>query len=175
MRQRPVSILIFGILNIGYGLFSLGMVLLNLASSHLSPKGNPVAAAMKSDPTMATWTSLSTPLSVALGLALMAFGIGLLLLKNWARLGSIVWSVIDIVFVVVGSMVVWPVMQRAMDQIPNVPHGMVEGFLMFGMVLGVVLGLAYPAVLFFFMTRSNVIDACQPEQPQPEQPPPPAV
>jgi hypothetical protein len=83
--------------------------------------------------------------------------------KNWARIGSMVYAGIDIVLVVVGSMVVWPVTQRAMAQLPNVPQGMVQGIAMVSMVVGVIIGLAYPAILLFFMTRTNVIEACQPE------------
>jgi hypothetical protein len=171
MRQRPMSVLIFGILNICYGLFKLGMLLLSTVMSQIGPKGNPVAAAMKSDPTMAAWTKFSMVSGVSLGLALVAFGIGLLLLKNWARVGSIVYSMIDIVLVVIGSMLIWPITQRAMEQLPNVPHGMVEGIAMVSLVLGIIIGLAYPALLLFFMTRTNVIEACQPEQPPPPQQP----
>jgi hypothetical protein len=159
-----MSVLIFGILNIGYGLFKMGMLLLSAVMSRLTPNGNPVTAAMKSDPTLAARTKFSMISGVTLGLALMAFGIGLLLLKNWARLGSMVYAVIDIVLVVVGSMVVWPITRRAMEQMPNMPQGMMEALAMFGMVIGLIFGLAYPALLLFFMTRDNVIEACQPEQ-----------
>jgi hypothetical protein len=109
-------------------------------------------------------------LGVFLGFALVALGIGLLLLKNWARLGSIFWAVIEIVLVVVGSIIVWPVTQRAMEQMPNMPHGMVAGLASIGLVIELIIGLAYPALVLFFMTRDNVIEACQPELP----PPPPA-
>jgi hypothetical protein len=168
MKERPMSVLIFGILNIGYGLFKLGMLALSTVMSHIGQAGNPVAAAMKSDPTMVAWTKFSIISGVSLGLLLMVFGIGLLLCKNWARLGSMVYSLIDIVLVVVGSVVVWPITQRAMEQMPNVPHGMIAGFAMIGMVIGLIFGLAYPVILLFFMTRPNVIDACQPA----ESPPP---
>jgi hypothetical protein len=166
-----MTLLIFGILNIGYGLFKLAGLLLAALMASVSPKANPVAAAMKSDPTMVAWTKFATPVGATLGLALIAFGIGLILMKNWARLGSIIYSMIDIVLVVVGSIVVWPITQRAMEQIPNMPHGMVEGFATIGLVFGVLFGLAYPAVLLFFMTRTNVIEACQPEEPAPQPPP----
>jgi len=161
-----MSVLIFGILNIGYGLLKLGMILLNVAMSHMSSmKANPVADYMKSDPTMVAWTKFGTVSGAILGVALIALGIGLLLMKNWARLGSIVYSIIDIFMVVIGSIVVWPVMQRAMEQLPkNVPQGMVQGIAMVSMVVGIIFTLAYPALLLFFMTRTNVIEACQPEQ-----------
>lgn len=170
MRQRPMSLLIFGILNIGYALFKLAGTALTVVMSHVGSQGNPVAEAMKKDPTLATWTKFSLPLTVVLGLALLAFGIGLLFSKDWARLGSIVWSVLEIVIVIFGTLLVWPVMQRAMAQMPNMPHGMVEGFATIGLVIGLVFGLAYPALVLFYMTRDNVIEACQPELPGQEPP-----
>jgi hypothetical protein len=166
MKERPMSVLIFGILNIGYGIFKMGMLALSVAMSHLSPKGNPVADAMKSDPTMAAWTKFSMVSGVTIGLALIVLGIGLILMKNWARLGSMVYSMIDIVLVVIGTMLVWPITLRAMEQMPNVPHGMVEAIATVSMVFGILLGLAYPALLLFFMTRPNVIEACQGEPPE---------
>jgi hypothetical protein len=165
MKQRPMSVLIFGILNIGYGLFNLAAVVLGVVMSRLGPSGNPVADAMKTDPTMAAWNKVAMPLGVILALALIAFGIGLLLSKNWARLGSIVWSVFEIFLKVIGSIMAWPITQRALQQMPNMPRGpMVLGVAKIFMVLGIIVFLAYPAVLLFFMTRDNVIDACQPEQ-----------
>jgi hypothetical protein len=95
----------------------------------------------------------------------LAFGVGLLLLKNWARIGSIVYAIIAIVYVPIGSLVMWPFTKRMMEQTPGAPPGMMAGFALIGLVLGIIFGLAYPVVLIFFMTRSNVIEACQPEPP----------
>jgi hypothetical protein len=33
------------------------------------------------------------------------------------------------------------------------------------MVIGIFLGLIYPVLLLFFMTRTNVIEACERQQP----------
>jgi hypothetical protein len=41
---------------------------------------------------------------------------------------------------------------------------MVVGVAKIFMVVGIIIFLAYPALLMFFMTRDNVIDACQPDQ-----------
>jgi hypothetical protein len=160
-----MSVLIFGILNIGFALLKLGAPLFSLAMSKIKMPGNSAVSAMTSDPAFVALTKFNLWVGVVLGLALLAFGIGLLLLQNWARLGSIVYSIIDIVLVVVVSMVTWPFTKRMMEQMPNVSPGMVAGFAMIGMALGIILGLAYPVLLLFFMTRPNVIEACQPEQP----------
>jgi hypothetical protein len=158
-----MSTLIFGILNIGYGLFKLAGLAFAAFMSHVKMPGNANIPSINNDPTFIAWSKFAFPLGAALGLALIAFGIGLLLLKNWARLGSIVYSVIDIVLVVAGTMIMWPVTQRMMEHVPNVPHGMVEGIASISLVFQLIFGLAYPSLLLFFMTRDNVIDACQSE------------
>ncbi len=165
MNERPISTLIFGILNIGFGLWKLAAPLLAMALSKLKLPGNSAMAGMATDPTYVAVTKFSMWAGTILGVALLAFGIGLLLLQNWARLGSIVYSVVDIVLVLVVSMVMWPLTKRMMEQMPGVPPGMMAGFAMVGLVLGLLFSLAYPALLLFFMTRGDVIEACQRQQP----------
>jgi hypothetical protein len=166
-----MSTLIFGILNLGYALLNLGGPLLAKAMSNLKLPANSPVAAMKSDPAYIAWTNFNLVVGVVLGLSLLTFGIGLLLLKNWARIGSIIYAVIAIVFVLFGSVVSWPFTKRMMEQTPGVPQGMMAGFAMMGLVLGIIIGLAYPSLLLFFMTRQNVIEACQPEPPAGSEPP----
>jgi hypothetical protein len=165
MNQRPISTLIFGILNIGLGLLKLIWPLVAAALAHLKLGGHSSMAALQSDPTYIALTKLATWTGVIFGVALLAFGIGLLLLQNWARLGSIVYAVVDIVFVLITSMLMWPITKRMLEQMPNVPPGMMAGFAMIGMVIGIFLGLIYPVLLLFFMTRTNVIEACERQQP----------
>jgi hypothetical protein len=178
MRQRPMSTLIFGILNIGFGLWQLvAAPLFALFQSRIqgamakSNTPNPMLA-LQSDPSYAALTKYRLEVGAVLGVALLVLGIGLLLLKNWARLGSIIFALIDIVVVLVIIMISWPITMRLMQQMPNVPPGMAQGFAMIGLALQLVFGLAYPALLLFFMTRTNVIEACQQEQePPPAQEP----
>jgi len=167
-----MSTLIFGIINICFGIMKLGGPLAAKVVSNLKLPGNAGLAALKSDPDYIAWTNISLALGVVLGLALLAFGIGLLLLKNWARVGSIVYAVIDIVLVPIGAVVGWRFMGRMALQTPGAPAGLVQGFAVIGLAVGIIIGLAYPVLLLFFMTRPNVIEACQPEQP--EQPVAPA-
>jgi ABC-type sulfate transport system permease component len=160
-----MSTLIFGILNIGFALMKLVAPLVYMAVASLKLPGNAGLAALRSDPVFAAWTKFSMCVGVAMGLALLAFGIGLLLLKNWARIGSMVYSVIDIIFVLVGSVVGLSFTQHVMQQVQGAPPAFMAGFAVICSVIGVVIGLVYPALLLFFMTRANVIEACQPEQP----------
>src|SRR5580700_10018310 len=119
MRQRPMATLIFGILNLGYALMNLAGPLIAKLMSTIKLPGNSPLAAMKSDPTYIAWTNFNMVLSMALGLGLLAFGVGLLLLKNWARIGSIVYAVIAIIYVPLGSLVMWPFTKRMMEQTPG--------------------------------------------------------
>lgn len=166
MRQRPVSVLIFGILNIGFGL--LGLV------RPLFPTSRALEV-VKADPDFVKWTDFNTMTGAVFGAALLAFGIGLLLLQNWARLGSVIYAIIAIVYVPITSMVGWPYMKQMIEhqmmqaQKQAVSPGMIQGIAMIGLIIGLIFGLAYPVLLLIFMTRSKAIEACQsqPEQPAP--------
>jgi len=169
MRQRPVAITIFAILNLAFGLWDLISPLGALALRKIKLPGQESLAALMSDPSYVAWTNFGMAVGVVSGLALLAFGAGLLLCKNWARLGSIVYAVFKCAYVVVAIMVAWrfvvPVMTQ---QMRGVPQGIVAVAMTIGFGFGLLFGLAYPVLLLIFMTRRNVMEACQPE-------PPPAV
>jgi len=169
MNERPISTLIFGILNIAFGLWDLASPLLAALFAHLKFSSQASVSALQSDPAYVALTKFSVWTSVVFGVALVAFGIGLLLLKNWARLGSIVFAVVDIVFVAVGSVLGWSFMkvavEQAMAQAHGAPVGLIQGMATLVFVLTLIIRLAYPALLLLFMTRANVIEACQRTQP----------
>jgi hypothetical protein len=162
-----MSTLIFGILNIGLAVINAVALLMNLVTSHLKLPTNPGLEAVKSDPTFAALTRFGLGAGVVFGSALLAFGIGLLLLKNWARLGSIIYAVIAMVYTPVVSLMMWPYTKRMMEQTPNMPPGMASGMAMLVLMFTLLFGMGYAALLLFFMTRTNVIEACQAQQPPP--------
>jgi hypothetical protein len=170
MKERPISTLIFGILNIGLGSLKLIWPLVAAALAHLKSSSQSSMTLLQNDPTLAALSKFNTWMGVAMGLAMLAFGIGLLLLQNWARIGSIVYAVIAIVLVLGGSIVAWPITERlvgqmAAQQAAGTPAGLVQGLTMLFFVLGILVGLAYPVLLLFFMTRASVIEACQRQEP----------
>ena len=93
MRERPVSVTIFGILNIGFGLLGLvGLLTQNLFESFATQAPNPSLSSimafldeMNKNPTFILWRNISVPLEGLASLVLLVSGIGLILLKNWAR------------------------------------------------------------------------------------------
>lgn len=175
MRERPVSVTLFGILNIGFGLLGLGWALLSkllegFDSAHsgasLSPYFSTMAAiwdAIGKDPAFAVWNQISFPLDIAAGVALTAAGLGLLLLKNWSRLVCNAWAVYTIVSVFVNLAVLFVALYRVLS---GALHSSGTGDVALVLALaaiGAALTLAYPILLLYFMARPKVLQAFQPE------------
>lgn len=170
--QRPVSVNVFGILNIVFALFgvfgAIGTISLFSATDVSS---NPVVRIMLENPTYAAWLKLTIPLGLLASVVLLATGIGLLLLKSWARKLSIAYAVYAIVFAIIGTVVnfmflVRPLLAEAQRSQGPEAAGAIGGAI--GGIIGGCLGLVYPILLIIFMTRPKVIAAFQ----QPAPPPP---
>ncbi len=160
-----MSVTIFGILNIGFAVFGVGGLLMSRLMLHAKLPGNPLLKSMQSDPAYASWTNAVTVFGLVFALILVAAGIGLLLAQNWARILSIVYAIIDIVYVLVGAVVNYHFMQAMTGQMPGVSSGMMAVFTAVGSVFGVIFGLAYPVLLLIFMTRPKIVAFFEPEQP----------
>ncbi|HUD48040.1 MAG TPA: hypothetical protein VMR33_14505 [Candidatus Baltobacteraceae bacterium] len=157
MRQRPISVTVFGILNIGFALFTFAGLLLAGLGTLLKHSGNPALNALGPD---TAWTHFRFAISVFFGIVLTVSGIGLLLLQNWARVLAILYSVLQILFVMADAVFSQRLMMQAItSQVHGVPPAVVEliGNLIFA--IGIVIGLAYPVLLLIFMTRPKIIDA----------------
>jgi hypothetical protein len=165
MRQRPVAIIIFGLLNLGFGLLDLASPFFVLAVRKIKVPGQSTLTALYADPSYIAWLNVSLAVGVAAGVALLAFGVGLLLAKNWARIGSIVFALFYSAFAVVSSVATWHFMQSGTGQLPGMPPGLAAAIRIVAPVFSLVYALAYPVLLLIFMTRPNVIAACQPEPP----------
>lgn len=160
--QRPVSVTVFGILNIVFAAWAIcGSVFSSviLAAQAGAGQQNPVLKVMEDDPFLSTWMKVSMPLALAGGVALLAAGIGLLLLKEWARKLSIGYAVYAIVMALVGVAInLIFVMPRLTQQLGGAKGPEAVGA-QIGMVAGIaggIVGLIYPALLLYFMTRPHV-------------------
>src|ERR1700678_2829107 len=144
MRQRPISVIIFGILNIGYALFGYVGILIASAMAHMATGANPFLQAMNSNPNYAIWKSINTGFVVIGGTILLAAGVGLLLLQNWARVISIVWGILDIIFALAGSFFTFHFMQPFATQakVPPAAAGIMQAMMTVGFVFGLVVALA---------------------------------
>jgi hypothetical protein len=169
MRDRPISVMIFGILNIGFGFFGMVEVLLsklfeNFGSTADSPQVNSIVAffgALQNDPAYILWNRITQPLNFVVGAVLVASGIGLLLLKNWARLTSIGFGIYKVAFVVFNAVVLVVALRHILAKsFENSGAGVIIMLVAVG-VFAAILTLVYPALLLFFMTRPKLVQAFQ--------------
>jgi len=161
MQQRPISITVFGVLNIGYAAWKILGLLLTAVMMRMKLPGNSPLAAMKMDPFLTTWGHINMAITVVFGIVLIASGIGLLLLRNWARILAVVYSVLELILVLVGGVISYPMVMKsiATTQVPGAPAGLIGAVAQFSFVMGIALSLAYPALLLIFMTRPKIIEA----------------
>jgi hypothetical protein len=173
MRERPVSVTIFGILNIGFGAFALlGLLSQGAMDSFATQSSNPsfssvlaVLDEMNKNPNYLLWKHISTPLAAVGAVALLASGIGLMMLKNWGRITSIVYGICKIIFdltnVIVLYLVLGDTIMKAFQKLPSIVLPLVACFA----VVGILLSLTYPALLLFFLTRPKCVAAFQAQPP----------
>src|ERR1035441_3398676 len=77
MRQRPVSVTIFGILNIGFGMLNAVSLLISMVVlSRTNMAGNPILKQLYDNPQYVAWTKISMPLGGIAAVVLLAAGIG---------------------------------------------------------------------------------------------------
>jgi len=164
--KRPVSTLVFGILNLvfaAWGLLALAMMAAMMFSSAPGAAGNPVIKLMQDSPGYMLFMKASAILGLAAIIVLALAGVGLLLLKNWGRQLSIVYAVYGIFATIVGfavnySFVTAPLLEKA----STMPSGPEKAALLggaYGGLIGGCAGLIYPIILLIFMFRPNVVAA----------------
>ena len=145
MRQRPISVTIFGILNIGLAMLGLIGVLISAFSPGANMMGSSGMGQMLKDPHYVAWTKIATPLDAIAAVALLAAGIGLLLMQNWGRIVSLIHAVFTILFSMASFLVV-------LTARPPV-------ILLIASLMVSILSLVYPILLLIFMTRPKVVSA----------------
>lgn len=159
--QRPKSATVFGILNIAFAAMGfVGMiftvVMLRVAAS------TQTAQLIKQSPVLAAWTKFTLPLGFISMIVLLIAGIGLLMMKNWGRILSIIYAVYALVFGLIGMVITFlfmlmPMIEKAQQTSGPESIGMVAGAI--GGMVGSVIALAYPVLLLIFMTRPKLIEA----------------
>lgn len=163
--QRPTSVIVLGILNFVFAALGIiGLVasfaLLNLPAN----SDNPIIQFIHLCPDYAVWLKICIPLGL-LGCALpLASGVGLLSLKPWARLLSIVYAIYAMVFCVGGMLINLVLMdqpmlgpapqQRAFETVAAI-GGPISG------TIGGLFLLIYPLVLLVFMLQPKMVATFQ--------------
>jgi hypothetical protein len=160
--QRPVSVTVFGILNIVFAAWAIcGTVFTGVILFAGGPgaQQNPMLKIMEDDPFLSVWTRVSIPLAVAAGGALLAAGIGLLLLKEWGRKLSIGYAIYAIVMGLFGLAInlifVFPRLMNVAGAARG-PDALGARIGAMAGLIGGIVGFVYPALLWYFMTRPHV-------------------
>ena len=165
LMTRPTSVTVFGILNIVFAVFGVFGIIATLAMFKLAAgTGNPALQIMQDNPDFAAWIKLSIPLGLLSSIALLAAGIGLLLMKSWARKLSLGYAIYAIVLSIVGMVInyLWmirPMMEKAAQQQGPEAAGAIGGII--GGLAGGCFSLIYPILLLIFMSRPKVVAAFQ--------------
>ena len=94
--------MLFGILNIGFGLLGLLVALVVMVIlPRMNTANNPILAQMHDSPLM----KITMPLDAVANVGLVVAGCGLLLSKNWGRIISITYGIYAILEAVVAGIV----------------------------------------------------------------------
>ena len=96
------------------------------------------------------------------GLLLVAAGVGLLLLKNWARLASIGCGIYKIAFAMLNLAVLCLALREILAKALQGAGAVVLVILGLAGFVGAILTLAYPVLLIWFLTRPKAVLAFQP-------------
>jgi hypothetical protein len=165
--KRPTAITVFAVLNIGFAALGFfGILFSAVMFRAMRDSGNPVFQIMRDNPSYAAWVKISIPISLLSSLVLLASGIGLWLMKNWARKLAIADALFSLGFGLVGQVMnffylVQPLMEQASHKRGPEAFGAAGGAV--GGVIGGCFGMIYPIVLLIFMLRPTLVAAFQPE------------
>lgn len=171
---KPVSLTVFGIINIVWGALGLcGFVGTGVQYFVLSAQQqqapNPVFDLMRDNATYFGYMMASMVLGFFATIALITGGIGLLNGKMYGRTLSIAYALYAIVFGILGIVFnLLFLITPMMEQLGNVPQGpqrtgAMAGFI--GVTVGSGLcGLIYPIVLLIFMMRAPIVNYLRSQQ-----------
>ena len=147
---KPTSVTVFGVLNIVFGGLGLLCTPFNKAIVLVS-----IQKTMGVTAAYIAWNIFATIVGFGFSIWLLILGIGLLMMKRWARRGSVIYASANIVwaFVLMGINIAalslgWVTM----------PDSQMAGFIG-GTCGGVCGGLIYPILLLIFMLTPKVKQA----------------
>lgn len=158
--QRPVSIIVFGILNLAFAALTVVGLIASFGLLSLPDKSdNPIIQFIHLCPDYAVWLKSCIPLGLVNCALALASGFGLLFLTRWGRLVSVAYAIYAIAFYV-GAMLMnlafmdQPMLgqapqQRAFDTIAAI-GGPISG------TIGAFFLLVYPLALLVFMLKPKM-------------------
>lgn len=125
---------------------------------------DPAAKIMREVPGYASYNMAMAWFSAAAGLALLVSGVGLLKLRQWARKLSIIYAVVQFVLVPASAVITFG---HFLPLLIEGAEAMFDGPIVIAFKIGLyagawfsLAGLVYPVLLFIFMRRPVMRDAC---------------
>ncbi len=161
-EPRPKAPLVFGILSIVFAIFggfALVVSMVALDSAALA-ESNPIVALQRGDGPYALFSKVATVVGVAGAAILLASGIGLLMMKVWARKLSVGYAVFTVVFGVIG--LVFNLIYIVLPALSTRPESTEAAVAMGGAIggfAGALIGLVFPVCIIFFLRRKPVVEA----------------
>ena len=163
--KRPVSVLVFGIINIIFGVFGvLGFAGHLVVKLELIPipgvKEHPVMQLMAANASYALYIEVLAILGFVAAILIIAASIGMFQLKPWARAVTIGWCTYSVLITILGAvvnhvMVTQPTLAEAGDGPKRVE---ILTRIVFALVFTVLL-VAYYVLVMAMLSRANVRDA----------------
>jgi len=163
-QERPVSVVIFGALNLVFGIIGfLGLIGSAAILFSVDPT-NPMYSILQSSEFYRAWLWGASVIGLFATFVLLAAGIGLLLSKNWGRLLSMGYAIYAIVMGIAGGVVSWiyvtaPLLDKMSASSGPEVYGAIGGAI--GGTIGSLAGLLYPIAILVFMTRRRVVEYLQ--------------
>jgi len=171
--ERPTSVTVFGILNIVFGGFGLMGLCCAIGMLDMANADDLWLQAMRHNALFHGWMIFAHSIGFLGSIALCAAGIGLLLLKEWARVLSIVYGILAIVLEIVGTIIsVVVLLPAVMSRTAGLqgPAALGPRVGAIGATIGGCFGLVYPVLLLIFMTRPKVVAAFKAQPDAPDMP-----
>ena len=165
MVQRPVSVTAFGILNILLGAYGVlgGIRSAFRMFAASGQSNNPAMKVMSANQAyFVNWMRISIPAWLIVTALLLAAGIGLLLLKPWARWISLGCGFCAIVMSIAGPVIFYCLLLRPLmgERRGRSARNAMSFLFAVAAIIGIVLlALIYSGSLLYFMTRPHVIAA----------------
>lgn len=157
---KPVGPIIFGVLNILWGVFTAFGVLVSVFSLWMLGRGmggpNPFGDQMASSPAYRMFNIGGIALGAVFAVVLLVAGVGMLKLAWWGRTLSIAYSVYALLSGLVGAVVNYFMLFQPMMQQANQGGGPQAAGAMMGAFFGVIgtcIGMIYPLALLIYCLR----------------------
>jgi hypothetical protein len=155
--KLPTAAKVFGILNCVFGGFALVVSPLSLLQVGSMTE---IYQKIGLNSFTISWLSFTIVIAPVMALALLAFGIGLLLKKPWGRVGSVFYGLgvvaLNILTILILGIGVLAAFGSIGSEDATTRAGLIGGAI--GGLVGGVFGSIYPGLLAFFLSRPVVKD-----------------